>query len=70
MKTEKIHGEVGKTGLKMEHQQVAKRETKSGVQKGKRSLLACQTICKCSMKTTRYSVKVKLGIKVMKRRKG
>ena len=32
----------------------------------KRSLLACHTRCKCSMETTRNSVKVKLGSKVMK----
>ena len=34
--------------------------------KGKCSLLACSTRCKCSVETTRNSVKVKLGIKVMK----
>ena len=33
--------------------------------KGKRSLLACHTRCKCSLETTPNSVKVKLGIKVM-----
>ena len=33
---------------------------------GKRSLLASHTCCKCSMETTHNSVKVKLGIKVMK----
>ena len=33
--------------------------------KGKLSLLACHTRCKCSLKTTRNSVKVNLGIKVM-----
>ena len=37
-----------------------------GVRKGKRSLLASNTRCKCSMETTRNSVKVKPGIKVMK----
>ena len=37
-----------------------------GVRKGKRSLLACHTRCKCSMETIHNSVKVKLGIKVMK----
>ena len=37
-----------------------------GVRKGKRSLLASHTRCKCSMETTHKSVKVKLGIKVMK----
>ena len=29
-------------------------------------ILACHTHCKCSLETTRYSVKVKLGIRVMK----
>ena len=43
-----------------------KKGTEPGVRKGKRSLLACYTRCKCSMETTHNSVKVKLGIKVMK----
>ena len=46
--------------------QVPKRETIPGVRKGKHSLLASHNRCKCSMKTTRNSVKVKSGIKVMK----
>ena len=37
-----------------------------GVRKGKRSLLASHTRCKCSMETTHNSVKVKLGTKVVK----
>ena len=40
--------------------------TEPGVRKGKRSLLACHTRCKCPMETTHNSMKVKLGIKVMK----
>ena len=48
----------------LEHKQVPKRK-EPGVQKGKRSLLVCNTRCKCSMETIRDSVKVKLGIKVM-----
>ena len=40
--------------------------TEPGVRRGKRSLLASHTRCKCSMETTHNSVKVKLGIKVMK----
>ena len=40
--------------------------TEPGVRKGKRSLLASHTRCICSMETTHNSVKVKLGIKVMK----
>ena len=43
------------------HKQIPK-GTKPGVRKGKRPLLACHTRCKCSMETTRNSVKVKLGI--------
>ena len=46
--------------------EVPKRETEPGVRKGKRSLLASHTRCKCSMETTHNSAKVKLGIKVMK----
>ena len=42
-----------------------KRWTEPGVRKGKRSLLASHTRCKCSMETTHNSVKVKLGIKVI-----
>ena len=45
--------------------QVRKRVTEPGVRKGKRSLLVCQNRRKLSMETTRYAVKVKLGIKVM-----
>ena len=50
----------------LEHKQVPKRGTEPGAMKGKRSMLACHTRCKCSMETTRNSVKVKLGIRVMK----
>ena len=38
----------------------------AGVRKGKRSLLACHSRHKCSMESFRNSVKVKLGIKVIK----
>ena len=40
--------------------------TEPGVRKGKRSLLACHTRCNISIETTRNSVKVKVGFKVMK----
>ena len=50
----------------LEHLQVPKWGTEPGVRKGKRSLLASHTRCKCSMETTHNSVKVKFGIKVMK----
>ena len=50
----------------LEHYQVPKWGTEPGVRKDKHSLLACHTRCKCSMETTRNSVKVKVGIKVMK----
>ena len=46
--------------------QKKKGETEPGVWKVKRSLLASHTRCKCSMETTHNSVKVNLGIKVMK----
>ena len=49
-----------------EHKQFPKSETDPGVWKGRRSLLACHTRCKCSMATTRNSMKVKRGIKFIK----
>ena len=49
----------------LKHKQVPKTGTEPGVQKGKRSLLAFHTHCKCPMETTHNSVKVKLAIKVM-----
>ena len=49
----------------LEHRQVPKRGTEPDVRKGKRSLLACHTRCKCSMETTCNSLKVKLGLMVM-----
>ena len=49
-----------------EHKQVPKKGTEPGVRKGRRSLPASHTRCKCSMETTHNSVKVNLGIKVMK----
>ena len=53
----------------LERKQVPKRVgAEPGVRKGKCSLLAFHTRCKCSMKTTRNSVKVKLGIGSYKRR--
>ena len=36
----------------LEHKQVPQLGTEPGVQKGKRSLLACHTRCKCSMETS------------------
>ena len=42
------------------------RGTEPGVKKRKRSLLAYHTRCKCSVETTHDSLKVKVGIKVMK----
>ena len=50
----------------LEHEQVPKWGTEPGVRKGKRSLLACHTRFKCSIEPPRNSMKVKLGIKVMK----
>ena len=43
-----------------------KKGTEQGVRKGKFSMLACHTRCKCSLETTHNSVKVKLDIKVIK----
>ena len=42
----------GTRSQQLEHQQVPKWGTEPGVRKGKRSLLACHTRCKCSMETT------------------
>ena len=53
----------------LEHKQVPK-GAEPGVPKGKRSLLTCHTHCKCSLETTHNSVKVNLGIKVIKLVKG
>ena len=39
----------------LEYKQVPKRWTEPGVRKGKRSLLASHTRCKCSMETTHYN---------------
>ena len=47
----------------LEHKQVPKRGTEPSIRKGKRSMLACHTRCKCSMETTHNEVK--LGIKVI-----
>ena len=49
----------------LEHKQVLKKVTEPGVRKGKSSLLASHTRCKCSMETSRNSVKVKPGIRIM-----
>ena len=45
---------------------LGKKGTEPGVRNGKCSLFACHTHCKCSMESTRNSVKVKLVIKVKK----
>ena len=67
MKSREKIGKFGKTGLtNWSISKSQKRGTEPGVRKGKRSLLASQTRCKCSMETTRNSVNVKPGIKVMK----
>ena len=50
----------------LEHKQVTKWGTESGVRKSKLSLMACHSRCKYSMETTRSSVKVKQGSKVTK----
>ena len=52
--------------LQFKHNQVPEKGTEPGVRKGKRPMLACHTRCKCSMETAHNSVKVKLGIKVIK----
>ena len=49
----------------LEHKQVPKRGKELGVRKGKCSLLACHTCCKCSMESTYNSVNGNLDVKVM-----
>ena len=44
----------------------SKKGTKQCFRQGKRSLLACHTRCQCFMETTRNSLKVKLGFRVIK----
>ena len=56
----------GKTGLNnWSKSKSPKGGTEPGVRKGKRSLLVCQTRCKCSIETSHKSLKAKIGIKVM-----
>ena len=55
-----------KTGLSYISISPKKGGTEPGVQKRKRSLLASHIRWKCSIKITRYSVKAKPDIKVMK----
>ena len=43
---------LGIWSQQLEHKQVPRWGTEPGVRKGKRSLLACHTHCKCSMETT------------------
>ena len=75
-KVEKRHGNLGLTDRnnwnirenwshQLEHKQVPKGVKEPGIRNGKRSLLGCHTRCKCSIKTTRNFVNVKLGIRVM-----
>ena len=58
--------QVRKPGLNNWSISKSKWGTEPCVLKGKRSLLACHTRCKCSIETNLNSVKFKLGIKVMK----
>ena len=56
----------GKAGLNKWSTSKSQKGMEPGVRKAKRYLLAYHTRYKCSMETTRISVKVKLGIKAMK----
>ena len=66
VKCRKKTREFGITGLSTWGISKSQKGTEPGVQKGKRSLLSCHTCCECSMKTSRNSVKVTLGIQAMK----
>ena len=50
----------------LEHKQVPKRGRNQVSVRGKCPLIACHTRCKCSMETIHNSMKVNLGIKVIK----
>ena len=54
------------TATTHQEKQVPKKGTEQGVRRGKRSLLLFHTRRKCPMETSRNSVKVKFGIKVIK----
>ena len=61
------HGNFEKSGLN--NWSISKSQnggTEPGARKGKRSLLVYLTRCKCSIETTHNSVKVNVGIKVIK----
>ena len=60
---EKRYGKFGETSLN--NWSISKSQLEPGVRKGKRSLLAFYTHCKCSMEITRNSGKFTLGIKVI-----
>ena len=66
VKVEKIHGKFGKTGLNNLSISKSQKWGRNQVSGRERSLLACLIRCKCSMEATRNSVKINLGIKVMK----
>ena len=61
-KVEKRRGKIGKSGFNNWSISMSQK----GGRKGKLSLLACHTRCKCSIETTRNSVKVKRSIKIIK----
>ena len=66
MKIRKKTRQVRENWSKQLEHKKSQKITEPGVWKGKRSLLSYPIRYKCSMETTRNSVKVKLGIKVMK----
>ena len=66
MKSRENHGKIEKMVLTYKNMYLSQKETEPGVQKGDRSLLACQTRRKCSKETFRKSVKDEIGIKVIK----
>ena len=65
LKEGKRHSKFGNIGLNNSSISKSQTGTKPCVRKNKRSPLACHIHCKCSVETTRNSMKVNLGIKVM-----
>ena len=65
MKSRENHGKFAKTGLDKRNISKCQKGKEQGVGKGKYSKLSCHTRCKYSIETTRNSVKVKLGMKVI-----
>ena len=63
---EKTRQVWGNWAQQLEHKQVPKQGDGTRCSEGKPSQLSCHTLRKCSVETTRNSVRVNLGIRVVK----